>query len=622
MSTLFLKIVNMSITASWLILAAVAIRLLIKKAPRRITCFLWMIVALRLVIPFSFESRFSLVPSAEPIPADIAAASGPAVSTGLTFIDRPINAVISDSFAPAIERSANPLQVLIPVLSAVWVGGVAAILLYAFISYLRIKKTVAASVILQKGVRICDDIKSPFILGLTRPTIYVPSTIDAGALESVLAHENAHLSRKDHWWKPLGFLLLAIYWFNPLCWLSYVLLCRDIEAACDEKVIRDMDREAKAAYSQVLLDLSFNRKMIAACPLAFGEVGVKERVKGVLKYKKPAFWIIAVAVVGCAVVAVCFLTNPKRKTDTPPESQRTSFTAIVSEVNAGTLLVTPVAGSEELRSADSFTVPAANYPEGYEPLIGDKLEIEYDGYILEIYPASLGKIYSVKLISKGENPTASNSGDVPGESTGASNDVSPDESGVLGDPIDKLAEIEREIEINTCYYDLTHDGNDETIQVTYIAFDDFDGVIDKALFHNGALGYVKLFDEMHHAKPELLWYRDYAVAHVGNVQIFVTTVDGKDYLVETDLGIWQGDAVYKYKVFFIENGEEQIVDSGKISFDTENPADTTAFFEGIYSWINDSSVLLMATDIGLENDVYFSRGLDKVSPETYYSQKK
>ena len=316
------------------------------------------------------------------------------------------------------------------------------------------------------------------------------------------------------------------------------------------------------------------------------------------------------------------MTNPKRKADNPADSQRKSFTAIVSEVNAGTLLVTPVAGSDELRSANSFTVSSSNYPEGYEPVIGDKLEIEYDGYILEIYPASLGKIYSVKLISKAEGPADLNAGDVSGTGTDVSNEVNPDESGVLGEPIEKLADFEREIEVNTCYYDINHDGSDETIQVTHIVTDDFDGNVNEAMFHNGAFGYVKLFDEMHGDKPELLWYRDYGVAHVGNVQIFVTTIDGKDYLVETNLGIWQSDAVYEYKVFFIENGEEKVVDSSTLKFNVEKPADTTAFFDGIYSWINSSSVLIVAADNDLDQDIYYTRGTDIVRPEVYYSQIK
>ena len=221
------------------------------------------------------------------------------------------NAAISQiAFAPALDTSVNPLQVIIPIAAAVWIAGIVIMLAYALVSYLKLKKTVSVCVPIKEGILSCDEVKAPFILGVLRPVIYVPSSMQGETLDYVLRHETAHLQRRDHWWKPLGFLLLSVYWFNPLCWIAYILLCRDIEMACDEKVIRDMDKGDMAAYSQALLDCSFPRKRIAACPLAFGEVGVKERVKGVLNYKKPAFWIILIAVIACIVLAICLMTNP------------------------------------------------------------------------------------------------------------------------------------------------------------------------------------------------------------------------------------------------------------------------------------------------------------------------
>ncbi|MBR5762839.1 MAG: hypothetical protein IKX87_12530, partial [Lachnospiraceae bacterium] len=311
MSGVFLKILNMSITASWLIAAVILVRLLLKKAPKWVTCLLWAVVAVRLICPFSIESALSLVPTDAPVPANILGASRPTVATGVPVIDNTINPAISETMAPQVGDSANPLQVLTFAASVVWVTGIAVLLVYALISWLRLRRKVAASIEIKKGVRAGDDVDSPFILGVFKPIVYVPATMSGETLESVLRHESAHLSRKDHWWKPLGFLLLTIYWFNPLCWAAYILLCRDIELACDEKVIRDMDTADKAAYSQALLDCSVNRARVAACPLAFGEVGVKERVKSVLNYKKPAFWVIVCAVVACVVVAVCFLTKSK-----------------------------------------------------------------------------------------------------------------------------------------------------------------------------------------------------------------------------------------------------------------------------------------------------------------------
>lgn len=311
MGAAFLKILNMSMTASWMILAVIAARKLLKTAPRWISCLLWGMVAIRLVCPVSFESIFSLVPSSEPIPAGIAFQASPSVNTGISIVNDVVNPALSASFTPGPGDSANPLQIVIPIAAAIWITGILILSAYAVISSMKLKKTVAVCLPAGGNVFACDEINTPFILGVFRPRIYVPSSMKGETLEQVLLHENAHLQRHDHWWKPLGFLLVSIYWFNPLCWIAYVLLCRDIEMACDEKVIREMDVPARAAYSQAILDCSFSRRRIAACPLAFGEVGVKERVRGVLHYRRPTFWLILAAVIICLAVAICFLTNPK-----------------------------------------------------------------------------------------------------------------------------------------------------------------------------------------------------------------------------------------------------------------------------------------------------------------------
>ena len=323
MSALFLKIMNLSINASWLILAVIVARLLLKKAPRWISCLLWGLVALRLLCPVSLESALSLMPSGKVIPSNIVTMQDPHIDSGVRVIDNVVNPMIEKTFTPNTASSANPMQgkrkVVIFGASVIWLTGMAAMLLYALISYIFLRRKVWASVAANGRVRECDEVDSPFILGIFRPEIYVPSGISEDTLELVIAHEEAHLKRHDHWWKPFGFVLLAIYWFNPLCWVAYILLCRDIEAACDEKVIKDKDREYMAAYSQALLDCSVNRRIIAACPLAFGETGVKERVRGVLNYKKPAFWVIIVAVIACIVVAACFMTNPAKRITLPDD---------------------------------------------------------------------------------------------------------------------------------------------------------------------------------------------------------------------------------------------------------------------------------------------------------------
>ena len=310
MSELFLKIINMSISASWLVLAVLLLRLVFKKAPKWVNVLLWGIVAVRLVFPFSIESALSLIPSVETISPSIMMDQTPAVQTGVPAINSVINPVIGSSLAPAPGASANPLQIWIPVLSVIWIVGVAVLLLYAAVSYWRLRHKVREAVILRENIYQSESIASPFVLGIMRPKIYLPYNMDGQDLNHVVAHEQAHIRRRDHWWKPLGFLLLTIHWFNPLMWLAYVLLCRDIELACDEKVIKELGNEQRADYTQALVACSVNRRMIAACPLAFGEVGVKDRVKSVMNYKKPAFWIVLLAVIACIVVAVCFLTNP------------------------------------------------------------------------------------------------------------------------------------------------------------------------------------------------------------------------------------------------------------------------------------------------------------------------
>ncbi len=313
MSDLFLNILNMSIAASWLILAVVLLRFVLKKAPKSIAVLLWGIVALRLAVPFSFESALSLIPSAETFNAHNIQYGTPAISSGIPAVNNAVNPVLGETFAPNPAGSVNPLYVWTFIVSVIWFIGIAAMLLYAVISYVRVRRSVAERIPYEGNIFLCDHVKSPFILGLVRPKIYLPSSMDEAAMGPVIDHEKAHLARRDHWWKPLGFLVLTVHWFNPLCWIAYVLLCRDIELACDEKVIRQMDLDGKKQYSAALLECSTGRRLVTVCPLAFGEVGVKERVKNVLNYKKPAFWLIVVAVVACGVVAVIFATNPVKK---------------------------------------------------------------------------------------------------------------------------------------------------------------------------------------------------------------------------------------------------------------------------------------------------------------------
>ena len=315
MAAVFLKLLNLSISASWLVLAVLALRLVSKRSPKWMNVLLWGIVALRLMLPFSIESALSLIPSAETVsPAVVQFDPAPTITSGVSVIDNAVNPALSEHFAAAPTASVNPLYVWTEIAGWVWLIGLGAMLLYALVSYLRLRRRVSVSLCVRENIYLCDAISSPFILGVVKPRIYLPSGLDEVQRQNVLSHERAHLTRRDHWWKPLGFVLLAVYWFNPVLWLAYTLLCRDIELACDERVIRTMDESAVKTYSTVLLACSMPRKAVITCPLAFGEVGVKERVKNALRYKKPAFWVVAASVAVCVVVAVCFLTNPEHET--------------------------------------------------------------------------------------------------------------------------------------------------------------------------------------------------------------------------------------------------------------------------------------------------------------------
>ena len=554
MNELFLKIVNMSISASWLVLVVLILRFVLKKAPKWVNILLWGIVAIRLICPFSFESALSLIPSAETFPEKVI--SGPSfdVQTGITPVDNRINDYLGDRYFEGVTVPANNGNNIMTILTIVWTIGILLLVAYTVISYWRLRRKVDTAVRYKDNIFQSENVKSPFVLGIIKPRIYLPFNMNGQDLEHVVAHEQAHIHRKDHWWKPFGFLLLTIHWFNPLVWLAYVLLCRDIELACDERVIKELGNEQRADYTQALVACSVNRRMIAACPLAFGEVGVKDRVKSVMNYKKPAFWGVVLAVIVCVFVAVCFLTNPVTKNngtdgtvtewfdylETPDEmvwdgrleinlpefpgvtfrwypekmeavteegivplfhgmpiwntyfcdltgdripdlcstytfgsgiidsriiiydyangasyelsdrgyfdftlrfneadgylyvdktkyntdelvetgrlvfknnsiqiegfsnEAHQVFRAEILEIHDGHYLVKPVEGSWELNSADRIEVPIRNAHPSPEPEIGDVIEIEYSGEILETYPARIADVYGIKVIKETE----------------------------------------------------------------------------------------------------------------------------------------------------------------------------------------------------------------------------
>ena len=311
MDDVFLKLVNLSISASWLILAVLVLRVVLKKAPKWVMPLLWGVVALRLVCLFSIESALSLIPSAETIPSEIVTETREPVLYEQATLDIVTNPTLPSAAEVPVGVSRQQAQVDFNIYSVLWLAGMAALLVHALVSAGKLKRKLATAILLRDNIYESEFVDSPFVFGVVKPNIYLPMHMDEGTAAYVIAHERAHLARRDHWWKVLGYLVLALHWFNPLVWVAYILFCRDIELACDEKVVKGLDGAARADYSQALLSCAAPKRAVAACPLAFGEGNIKMRVKSALHYKKPAFWVAAAAVLAVVLVAVCFLTNPR-----------------------------------------------------------------------------------------------------------------------------------------------------------------------------------------------------------------------------------------------------------------------------------------------------------------------
>lgn len=389
MTKIFLSLFNIGITAGWLILAVLILRVLLRKAPKWTICLLWAVVALRLVFPFSIESVFSLIPSAQTIPVEIERMEEPVIHTGINYVDERVNPVIVSQMAPKTEASVNPMQVLTLVASIVWIVGLILFQAYTIVSYVELRRKVRIAVPLRqyapelfettertndKKVYVCDRIKSPFILGIVRPKIYLPTEMEETAYRNILKHEETHLKRGDQFWKPLGYLLMSVYWFQPLCWVAYHFFCKDMELACDERATAGMHKQEKAGYCETLLACSTNRKILAACPVAFGEVGVKERVKHVIHYRKPAFWIVLAACVGCVVAAVCFLTNPKSENDAA-EGIETVGTEAAEET--GTENAETVSGTEN-EEVDITRISDSVYEKSFGEIDGNRVSVQVE----------------------------------------------------------------------------------------------------------------------------------------------------------------------------------------------------------------------------------------------------
>ena len=305
MESLFIKLINLSIYASILVAVVLLLRLVSRRSPKWVICLIWALVGIRLVVPFSIQSSFSLLPQSEPVS-----------STALfktVSLSQAQEGIVSSGAASVTEASRSGISSVFHILSYIWLFGVILMLLYGVISYIVLRKTLRTATLYDDGIRQSEKVDSPFVLGFLRPTIYIPYTLFGKDLEYVLSHEKTHIRRKDHLWKPAGFLLLSVYWFNPAIWLAYAALSKDIELACDESVIRSLDKDERKNYSRALLNLSIRQKLITACPVAFGKTAVRNRVDHVMNYKKPALWSVVIMIACCVAVGICFMTEPKKQ---------------------------------------------------------------------------------------------------------------------------------------------------------------------------------------------------------------------------------------------------------------------------------------------------------------------
>ena len=573
MTELFLDVLNRSISASWLVLAVLLLRFVLKKAPKWIHILLWGMVAFRLLCPLSIENPLSLIPSKQTIPDQVLSEIRPEVQTEITSESNPGKEYSGDTYseaaAPYAEKSVNVMAVL----SIVWAAGVLLLLSYFVYSYWRLRRQVSTAVVFQDNIFQSERVSSPFVLGLVKPKIYLPFKIDGQNLEYVVSHEQAHIRRRDHWWKPLGFLLLTIYWFNPLMWLSYVLLCRDIELACDEKVIKKLGSRQRADYSQALLACSVSRRSIAACPVAFGEVGVKERVKSVLNYRKPAFWIIAAAIAACVVVAVCFLTDPSQRRDTLVWAQELS----ADDVSGASLTVSPDGSSwmnknlskdeiaamvtlmQELSADDvsgtSLTVSPDNSPWMNKNLSEDEIAAmvtiinqSKGKYVTDPEGTAGSNILFYLTLQDGSTHEVRNIGNtylvIDGDYYEAAYEwLSTWENYFTGDNVLLPAgySSEQPAPLDTIVWenvDLDQDGEAETIHVWEVS--------------EGEAYELQVVKK----DGTVLWSAEAGIPHVGWNTILLYEFAGEDYLIEYCPTIYQGIGNYTCRVLTLKGGVE------------------------------------------------------------------
>ncbi len=643
MRDIFLEVMSRSMAAGWLVLAVAVLRVALKRAPKAVTMLLWGMVALRLLCPVSIESRFSLIPEGQAAPWGVLAeerwnrneglspgngagnASGEVQISGAGTGQAGAGSDLSgkgelsadgrygaDGFDPWGEKWN-----IIDTLSVIWLFGGLAMGLYALLTYLRLRKLVGTAVVMQDNIFQSERVASPFVLGLVRPKIYLPFRIEGKNLEHVVMHEQVHIRRKDHWWKPLGYALLSVYWFHPLMWLAYGLLSRDIELACDERTIRGLDDGQRADYSQALLDCSVSRRSICACPLAFGETGVKTRVKSVLHYRKPTFWIVGLAAVVCIVVAVCFLTNPARDSDRR-DTLAWAQTFSAREVESADLVVTPRSPGKEYKRLSESDIAAmvkllnqsegtyreeqgiveggstffyltmedgsahvvGNLADTYLVIDGEYYEADADWLASwnEAFPEgeeALPEGYFDMRSWFGQMGTGQTGGqEAPGKSgAGESGQPGAGQAEPGGPGFGQSAET-----VVWEDADLDRDGEAETIRVREVLA--------------GELYLLEVLKQ----DGTVLWSEEAGMPHVGWNTILLCQSGGEDYLVRYHPNVSQGIGSYTCEQFTLAGGQETQENFWEADFELASALQTTgkmrAFAEAANEFLKNGTVLL------------------------------
>ncbi len=637
MGDIFLKLLNMSITASWLILAVLWIRLLFRKIPKWITCLLWGVVAIRLIFPFSIESAFSLQPSAEPIRSSTIVEGEvvpyvPSIDSNIGVVEDTVNPLLAETFAYQETESVAPLQVFTGIAGSVWLCGMVVLLIFALVSMIKLRLCVREAVRYKENIYICDAVKSPFILGIIKSRIYLSSALNEEEMDYIIAHEKAHLKRKDHLWKPFGYLLLCIYWFNPLCWIAYIMLCRDIELACDEKVIKDMSFGDKKEYSRVLLSCATQRRLVSVCPLAFGEVGVKERVKSVLNYKKSVFWITILAIIVCIIVAICFLTNPEKEYQIRITIPAGSTEEIVYQEDF-------FYSDEEISPTGNKITISLGEGMGDTEVVLKPIEVREENayeptYITPGMPVKMDveKNAWFKIGVNMQNPTTEdidiyvNVRNVEVR-IAESEPIEENSSESVEDVSERITE-----ELNVEKRDITHDGVADYI-VTSMTYDPAymdanvtlaDKIKQQVMYDSVC---VKVYEGSNtsdtYSEEQLLWSQEYSSVHAGNGQLSVVRMDDKDYILTSDLWAGQGFATWEFEVFSLkETGEKDVIDKQTVGFELQEDtfADEECYAEFNHSlrkYINDG-ILIVACDIDFVQQLIRTQESQYI-PRDYYS---